>query len=81
LRNFDVVGAPGAFTPLVLDDGNRLYLHRYWRYEDELAAALLTRGSAVPFDRKVLASGLARLFPRHGDGETDWQRVAALAAL
>src|SRR5690242_26593 len=36
LRQFPVVGAPGDFRPLILDGANRLYLHRYWRYEQEL---------------------------------------------
>lgn len=80
LRSHSVVCAPGGFAPLVLDEANRLYLHRYWRYEDELAASILQRGAAVEFDRKLLAAGLARLFPK-GGGETDWQRVAALAAV
>jgi exodeoxyribonuclease V alpha subunit len=80
LRSFSVVGAPGEFTPLVLDEANRLYLHRYWRYEDELAGAILERGAAAHFDAPLLKQGLERLFPQH-DGETDWQRVAALAAV
>src|SRR5919106_1744674 len=31
-----VVGAPGDFRPLVLDDDGRLYLYRYWQYERQL---------------------------------------------
>jgi exodeoxyribonuclease V alpha subunit len=81
LRTFSVVGAPGDFRPLILDDANRLYLHRYWRYEEELAAAILKRGAAAEFDKELLKQGLARLFPRDTGGETDWQRVAATAAV
>jgi len=81
LREFPVVGAPGDFRPLVLDDANRLYLHRYWRYEEELATALLKRGAGTEFNRELLKEGLGRLFPRGAGAETDWQRVAALAAL
>ena len=81
LRSFPVVGAPGDFRPLILDDANRLYLHRYWRYEKELADAILKRGAAAECDRELLERGLARLFPRLPEGETDWQRVAALAAV
>ena len=36
------VGAPGDFTPMVLD-GYRLYLHRYWAYEQTVADYLLGR--------------------------------------
>lgn len=75
-----VVGAPGEFKPLILDHADRLYLQRYWRYEDELAEAIMKRGETVQFDRALLQKGLARLFPPT-PGETDWQRVAALAAV
>jgi len=34
-----IVGRPGSKTPLILE-GSRLYLQRYWRYEDELACLL-----------------------------------------
>ena len=81
LRDFAVVGAPGDFRPLILDDSNRLYLHRYWRYQEELAAAILKRGATTAFNRELLREGLGRLFPKGGDAETDWQRVAALAAV
>jgi len=81
LREFPVVGAPGEFTPLILDDANRLYLHRYWHYEDELAASILRRGATVEFNRALLQSGLRRLFPQGNPDEIDWQRVAALAAV
>ncbi|HEY5512680.1 MAG TPA: exodeoxyribonuclease V subunit alpha [Geomonas sp.] len=81
LREFSVVGAPGDFRPLILDDANRLYLHRYWRYEEELAAAILKRGAAAEFDQELLKRGLARLFPATDATEPDWQRIAALAAV
>jgi exodeoxyribonuclease V alpha subunit len=80
LRAFSVVGAPGEFKPLILDESNRLYLHRYWRYEKELAEAIQKRGAAADFDRDLLKQGLQRLFPQHS-GETDWQRIAAIAAV
>src|SRR5688572_21438233 len=35
LRKSRVVGAPGDFRPLILDEQNRLYLHRYWKYEHD----------------------------------------------
>jgi exodeoxyribonuclease V alpha subunit len=81
LRDFSVVGEPGEFRPLILDAANRLYLHRYWRYENELAAAILKRGATAGFDAGRLKQGLGRLFPPSADAETDWQRVAALAAV
>ncbi|MBJ6726970.1 exodeoxyribonuclease V subunit alpha [Geomesophilobacter sediminis] len=81
LRSFAVVGQPGEFAPLILDDANRLYLQRYWRYEDDLAAALLKRSAPAPVDQPLLKDGLERLFGAKAPGETDWQRIAAVAAL
>jgi len=81
LRSFPVVGAPGDFRPLILDEANRLYLHRYWRYEQELAEAILNRVAAAHIDKALLKQGIARLFPQGTTEETDWQRVAALAAV
>src|SRR5688500_14317555 len=40
LRSCPVVGHPGEFKPLILDDRGRIYLQRYWQYENELAANL-----------------------------------------
>lgn len=83
LRIWLVVGHPGDFTPLVLDRANRLYLHRYWRYEQQLAAGLLHRGAEAPapIDEALLKDGVRRLFPPQADGGTDWQQIAALAAV
>jgi len=36
LRASSVVGIPGDYKPLILDDDARLYLYRYWFYEDTL---------------------------------------------
>ncbi len=42
LKELSVVGCPGEFKPLVLDDKMRLYLYRYWSYEQQLANSILT---------------------------------------
>lgn len=67
LRASKVVGAPGDFTPLVLDAHDRLYLRRYWEYEQQLAQAILSRAAA--------SSPAAR------EDETDLQKVAAARAV
>lgn len=46
LRASSVVGAPGDFTPLILDPHDRLYLRRYWEYEQQLAASIVSRRTA-----------------------------------
>lgn len=76
-----VVGAPGEFKPLILDAQSRLYLYRYWNYEQQLAKAILTRrGLPAEFDAERLADGLDRLFPT-SPGEKNWQRKAAELAV
>ena len=83
LKKSPVVGRPGDFRPLILDPANRLYLHRYWKYESELAGSILrlAKGNVFPVDQQKLKAGLARLFPKIGGGEVDWQMVAAFAAV
>ena len=76
-----VVGKPGEYKPLILN-GPRLYLYRYWAYEKKLIDFLKERtaAAALPADEAALRTGLARLFPSPDPGETDWQKVAALAS-
>ncbi len=81
LRSSGVVGRPGEFAPLVIDD-DRLYLYRYWKYETELAEKIIEKaGITYPVDGLLLRDGIVRLFGSPVDGEADWQRVAAAAAL
>lgn len=78
-----VVGSPGDYRPLVLDGEGRLYLYRYWKYERDLARAILAK-AATPCsvtNTALLRAGLGRLFPGTTGEETDWQMVAALAAV
>lgn len=80
-----VAGPEGeAERPLVLH-GGRLYLRRYWNYEQAVAHSLAAR---IRDDRPVpqdLSAWLERLFPEplvlDGERQTDWQKLAcALAA-
>ena len=83
LRRSSVVGAPGEYKPLILDASNRLYLYRYWDYEQRLAADIAHRANlpGLEFGTDAFGKTLERLFPANGDGETDWQKVAAATAL
>jgi exodeoxyribonuclease V alpha subunit len=82
LRTSPVVGKPGEFRPLVLDDRNRLYLYRYWDYERRLADTLLDkiRARRAPVDLNILRAGLERYFTSTRQ-VPDWQKVAAYAAV
>jgi len=81
LRRHRTVGAPGEWAPLVLD-GTRCYLHRYWRYERELARRLrqLAEGKVDIRDEAAFRNHLAELFPASPGAEPDWTRVAAVIA-
>ena len=81
LRSLKMVGQPGEYRPLILDDANRLYLHRYWKYESDLANSLISMASDLPdVDTELLKDGISRLFPKTPESP-DWQAVAAAAAV
>ena len=76
LRATAVVGTPGEFKPLILDERGRLYLHRYWAYETELARAIQQRlGRSMEFEEELLLSGLRRF------EQAESQRTAARMAV
>ena len=83
LRKTTVVGNPGEYKPLILDDRSRLYLFRYWDYQEKLADSIRRRVSedGVNIDIALLKEKLVRLFPADLAEEIDWQRVAAFTAL
>jgi len=83
LRKTGVVGNPGEYKPLILDDHSRLYLFRYWEYQEKLADSIRRRVSdtTVKSDICLLKEELTRLFPLEQGKEINWQRVAAFTAL
>jgi len=78
----DVVGRPGDLRPLILDEKNRLYIYRYWNYENKLSNAILRRlnEDIEDVDTTLLKESLKRLFPPNKDEDIDWQKVAAITA-
>jgi len=87
LRKSPVVGKPGEFTPLILDENNRLYLYRYWEYEKILSESIKRRvkEDVKDIDASLLKESLKRLFPENsgpGKSENDinWQKIASLTA-
>ena len=79
LEKARVVGKPGEWKPLILDDAGRLYLQRYWEYEQQLADAINNRvrnpAPAAPA-AKLEATLDAFFAPEAAD-----QRKAAFTAL
>lgn len=86
LRNSPVVGRPGEYKPLVLDDSSRLFLYRYWDYQDRLGRFILDRvgrrTTLTPDRTDELRNRLDRLFPVE-DGEKihDQKRAACVSLL
>lgn len=72
--------APGS-APLVLDGGDRLYLHRYFDYERTLAQRLATMRTVRPVDTESLHPLFNELFSSTDTGEPDWQKIAVALAL
>lgn len=83
LAGNSVVGNPGDYTPLILDGRSRLYLHRLWQYEEILADNLLLRMNKDPesIDPFLLREGLDKFFPKTGDKDNNWQKIAAAGSL
>lgn len=82
LAHPQLVSEGAGETPLVRI-GNRLYLRRYWQYEQSVRAGIDARLSAPPgLPDDALRDVLEVLFPPRADGPApDWQKLAcALAA-
>ena len=81
LKQSDVIGSPGDFTPLVLDQ-DRLYLHRYWEYEQQVITFLTKQSEDVydGADSSLLKGSVERYFDQISD-TVDWQAIAAFAAV
>lgn len=82
LQRSSVVGKPGEFKPLILDATGRLYLYRYWDYQQQLANAIFQRmrSSEIAVDIEFLKPKLDQYFPTVSHGEIDWQKIAGWAA-
>ncbi len=83
LKMSSIVGNPGEFKPLIMDNSERLlYLHRYFQYQETLIRFIKSRvGETVTPDFPLLKKGLARMFPQNtARNEIDWQKIAAIVS-
>jgi exodeoxyribonuclease V alpha subunit len=55
LASSKAVGGADAQTPLVIDESNRLYLRRYWNYQQHLAVALRKKAEGNRAEGRGLA--------------------------
>jgi len=75
-----LVGSGQGNTPLVLDR-NRLYLRRYWQYQQTLNTAIQERLQSTRDDLpNALQQQLQVLFPDSPE-KPDWQKIACVLAL
>jgi len=90
LQSTGLVGEPGQkkICPLVLDQQNRLYLYRYFHYEERLAKALknLAQQSQTLSPESIVSFGqsIAKLFGQEPYIKSllpDWQKIAVAMAL
>lgn len=84
LEGSKAIGRPGDFKPIILD-GSRLYLCRYWQYENRLAGRLkaMTADARFEFDEKLTRRTINELFGRDKADRSviDRQKLAAFAAV
>ncbi|WP_051305531.1 exodeoxyribonuclease V subunit alpha [Desulfogranum mediterraneum] len=83
-----VVGSPGSPTPLILDQEDNLYLHRYHAYEEGIARELRRRNRLrLEPDLAAGRAVLGELFPAAAENGTapakdpDWQYAATALSL
>ena len=83
LSNTTVVGQPGEFKPLILENKNRLYLNRYWTYQESLTKFIKDRVHKIQEINNPLVVNnlLDRLFSGNSNGKIDWQKFSAITAL
>lgn len=81
LSQFNLSGESNS--PVVLEN-ERLYLRRYWQYENDVAHFIKRRqqdtGSLTPSQTKKAKQLLEQFFPSESD-EINWQKVAAANTL
>ncbi len=81
LFSVGVAGLPGEFKPLIIDSSNKIYLHRYWNYQNNLASLIKSRVEKDNFEiengkiKKILS-----LLLTNGDNSSDPERIAAAVA-
>ncbi len=70
--------------PLIYEQ-NRLYLRRYWQFEDDLSTAIRTLlNKTIKFDLTQATQVIKQLFQTAEDGsnnELDWQKIAVANAI
>jgi DNA helicase/exodeoxyribonuclease V, alpha subunit (EC 3.1.11.5) len=77
LANWSALSSSEQAAPIVLYD-DRLYLHRFWHNEGQVARFFQTQSAPQPFANERVREVLDNLFGTQPD---DWQKIAAAVAL
>lgn len=77
LHACEAVGDGAAATPLVLHQ-HRLYLHRMWQSEGQVARFIVSETTVRAFEPLTVRAALDKLFGQQPD---DWQKIAAAVAI
>ena len=77
-----VVGQDAGNSPLVLDGSTKLYLRRYWQYENSIIRFIRQRSNSFheDLDYARLGKNLKKLFHPLPAKKIDWQQIAAITA-
>ncbi len=77
-----VVGVPGEFKPLIIDTA-KLYLYKYWRYEQICASQIINRIKIPPqtYDPFRFSGLLLKYFPSPDPSVMDSQKIAVHASM
>lgn len=76
LKQSNLLAKSGMLNPLVLE-GERLYLHRFWSYEEELANWIKHKVSKT-FSLSTQDIGILEEIIRPENGGVNWQHVAVV---
>lgn len=74
-----LVGDGSTLTPLVMDE-NRVYLHKFWKFEQELADWLNLKSQKTNTISNETEKFVQSLFD-HSEAGTDWQKIAVLISI
>lgn len=76
LKNSELVSSGNELKPLVLED-HRLYLHKFWKYEEELAGWLKNKSQNSKKISELVKQSIHSIKPANEDlFEINWQHVA-----
>ncbi|MFH2046252.1 MAG: exodeoxyribonuclease V subunit alpha [Pseudomonadota bacterium] len=87
LKITNVVGKPGDYRPLILDDKNRLYLHKFWYYENTLSKAIKNKADDditwpdTKLDENHVRKLLDKYFPDVAGERINLQKLASLVCV